>query len=88
VGDGELHRDMTVMEGRCGLPAYGCNDADELGEKGDVVRLAPLRKHVMAQMLDVVPHPVVRIEECLNMLPHALNRVCMSEGRRMLRTNL
>jgi hypothetical protein len=75
--------DMTVMEGRCGLPAYGCNDANELGEMVNIVRSAPRRKHVMAQMLDVVPHPVVRIEECLNMLPRALDRVCMSKRHRM-----
>jgi hypothetical protein len=36
----------------------------------------------MAQLTDVVPHPVVRIEECLHMQPPALDRVRMSERRR------
>jgi hypothetical protein len=40
------------------------------------------RKHVVAQMIDVVPHPVVRTEDCLHMPPRALDRVRTSGRRR------
>jgi hypothetical protein len=48
----------------------------------------PARKHVMGQVLDVVPQPVVGIEECFHMPPRALDRVRMSERRRTWRTKL
>ena len=80
-GGGEFRRDMTSMVGRCCLPAHGCNDADELGALVNVVGSAAHRKHVTAQIIDVVPHFVVRIEECLHMPSHALDRVRMRERR-------
>lgn len=78
-GDGEFRSDMTSMVGRCDLPAHGCNDADELDELVNVVGSTSHRKHIMAQMIDVVPYLVVRIEECLHMQVRDLNRVRMSE---------
>ena len=54
-GDGELRSDMTVMEGMCGAPVHGSNDAYELGEVVDVVRWAPRRKHVVGLVMDVIP---------------------------------
>jgi hypothetical protein len=82
-GDGEFRSDMTSMVGRCDLPAHGCNDADELDELVNVVGSTAHRKRIMAQMIDVVLYPVVRIEECLHMPPRALDRVRMSQRRRM-----
>jgi len=66
-----------------GAPVHCCNDADGLGELVHVVGSAPRRKHVLGQVVDIlVPHPIVGIEECLQMPPRALYRVCMSERRR------
>jgi hypothetical protein len=58
----------------------GCNDADELGELVHVVGSAHHRKHA-GQVIDVAPHPVVRIEEYLHMPRRALDRIRMSEQR-------
>ena len=51
---------------------------NELGELVHVVGLAHRRKHVVGHVVDVVSHPVVMIEECLDIPPRALDRVSMS----------
>jgi hypothetical protein len=56
------------MVGRYNVPVHGCKDAGGLGELVHVVGSPLNRKHVMGQMIVVVPHPVVGIEECLHML--------------------
>ena len=71
------------MEGRCGAPGHAGNAADEVSELVHVQGLAPLRKHVVRQVIDVVPHPVEEIEECLHLPLNALERVRMSERCRM-----
>jgi hypothetical protein len=43
-------------------------DADELGKLLHVVGSAPRDKHVVGQVMDVVPHPDVGIEKCLSVL--------------------
>jgi len=68
---------MTVTVGRSGAPVVGCNDADEFGELVRFVGSAPRRKHVVGQVIDVAPQPVVGTEECLHM-PRALDRVRIS----------
>jgi hypothetical protein len=40
-----------------------------------------MNEHVMGQVIDVVTHPVVRIEECLRIPPRALDCVRMGERR-------
>ena len=72
---------MTEVEGRCGATVHACNDANELRELVHIVRLAPCRKHAVGPVTDLVPHPVVGIEECLHMPPRPLDRVRMSERR-------
>jgi hypothetical protein len=72
---------MTAMVGRYGVPVHGCNDAGGLGELIHVVGSASRRKHVVGQVIVVVPHPVVGIEEFFHMPPRALDRVRMSERR-------
>jgi len=70
------------MVWRYGVPVHGCNDAGGLGELVHVAASAPRRKHLMGQVIDVVPQPVVGIEECLHKPPRALDRVRMSKRRR------
>ena len=41
--------------------------------------LASRRKHVVGQVIGVVPHPVEGTEECLHLPLNALERVRMSE---------
>ena len=60
-GVGESLGDITVIEGRCGAPVHACSDADELGEPVRFLGSAVRRKHVVGQVSDVVPHPVVGI---------------------------
>jgi hypothetical protein len=43
-------------------------DADELGELLHVVGSAARGKNIVGQMIYVVPHPDVGIEECLQVL--------------------
>ena len=78
-GDGN----MTAMEGRCGAPVHVSNDGDELGEVFHFVGSAHGRKHIVGQVIDVVPHPVVGIQECLHILLNALDHVRMSKQCRM-----
>jgi len=68
-GDSESHGDITAIEGRCGAPVHACNNADELCELFHVLGLAPCRKHVVGQMIDVVLYLVVGIKKCLYMPP-------------------
>ena len=73
---------MTAMVGSCSSAVHGCNEADKLGELVHVDGSIPHRKHVVGQVIDVAPHPVVGIEECLYMPPRPLDRVRRSERRR------
>jgi hypothetical protein len=73
---------MTAMVGNCYAAVHDCNDADELGELVHVVGSVPHRKQVVGQVIDVVPAPVVGIEECLRMPLRAPDRVRMIERRR------
>ena len=66
---------MTRMQRRCRAPVNACNDADQVGEVVDVVGQVPRYKNVVGQVIDVVRHPVARIEECVHMPPRALDRV-------------
>ena len=66
------------MEARCGARGNGCNDAVERGELVHVVELLSHRIHVVGQVIDIVPHVVVRLEECLDIPPRALERFRMS----------
>jgi len=68
-GDGESLGDITAIEHRCGAPVHACNNANELRELVHVLGLAPCRKHVVGQVIDVVLHPVVGIKKCLYMPP-------------------
>ena len=77
-GDGLLGSDITAMEGRFDSPVHGCNEADELGELLHVFGSAPRRKHVVDQVIHVVPYAVVLIHECLHMPPRAVDRIHMS----------
>ena len=77
-----LLSDMTVIEWTHGDPVYGCNGADKLDELVHVVGSEPRHKHVVGHVIDVVPHPVVRTEECLHTPQCILDRVRMSEQRR------
>jgi hypothetical protein len=85
-GKREISSDMAMIVGGGALQSKvatddcGCNDGDELGELVNVVGSAHRRKYV-------VPHSVVRIEECFPMPPRALDRVRMSERRRTCGTN-
>ena len=87
-GIAELHNDVTAIEGRSGAAVHGCNDADELGEMVHVIGLAPHCKHVVGQVIDVVHHPIVGIEEYLHMPPCALSHVRMSPSKHIKETNL
>jgi hypothetical protein len=82
VGRGRLLSVKTAMVGGYGVPDYGCDEAGGLGELVHVVGSTPRRKHVVEQVIVVVPHPVVGIEECFHMPPRALDRVRVSEQRR------
>ena len=53
-------------------------DADELCELVNVVGSAPRRKRLVGQVIHLVPHPVVEIEECHDIPQRALDRVRMS----------
>jgi len=75
------------MEGRYGAPVRACNDADELSELVHVLGSAPSRKHVVGQVIDVVPHPVSGIKKCLDMPPGALDRVRMSASTHITETD-
>jgi hypothetical protein len=77
-GDSKSHSDMAPFGGKCGAAVHGCDCAEELGELVHVVGSAPRRKHVVGQVIDVVPLAVVETEEYLHMLPHALDHVYMS----------
>lgn len=64
----------TLPRWRLAVPSYGCNEADELCEIAHVVASAPRGKRVVGKVIEVVPHAVLRIEECLYMLPRVLGR--------------
>ena len=66
------------MEGRCGAPVHSCNKAYEFGEVVCVVGSASRRKRVVGQVINIAPHQVVGIEECLHMPPRALDRIPLS----------
>jgi uncharacterized protein (DUF2384 family) len=66
----------------CGAPAHASNDADKVCEVVHVQGLASHRKHVVGQVIDVVPYPVEEIEEFLRLPLNALERIRMSEGCR------
>ena len=77
-GVGDSLGDIILIEGRCGAPVHACSDTDELSEPVRFLGSAARRKHVVGQVIDVVPHPVVRIMKSLDMPPAALGRVRMS----------
>ena len=58
-GDGWLRSDMTAMKRRFDCPVPGCYDANELGELVHVFESAPRGKHVVGQIIHVVPNVVV-----------------------------
>ena len=77
-GDGDSLGDITGIEVRCDASVHACNYADELCELVHVLGLSPYDKHVVRQVIDVVPHSLVGIKKCPHKRPGALGRVRMS----------
>jgi hypothetical protein len=70
--------DITVFEGRCGASVHACNDVDELSATVLIIGSAARRKHALGELIDILPHPVVRFKKCLDMPPGAFDWVRMS----------
>ena len=77
-GNSESLGNITVIECRRGAPDHTCNNADEFCELVRVLGSTAHRKHVVGQVKDVVPQPVVRTKECFDILPRC-SRLCSYE---------
>jgi len=53
-----------------------------------VLGLAPRHKHVVGQVIDVVPHPLVGIKKCHDMPPGAVDRIRMGASTHINETDL
>jgi hypothetical protein len=76
------------MVGRRRAPVHDCIDIHESCELVHVIGSAPRCKHIVEYVTDVVPRPVVGIEECHDMLSRALDRVRMCPSAHISETDL
>jgi hypothetical protein len=76
-GDGDSLSDITVIEGRCGTPVHASNDAYAFCELVRALGSPNRRKHVVRQVVDIVPNPPVGFNKCFDMPSGA--RDCVHE---------
>ena len=66
------------MKGRTNVPLCVRHDVDGVCELVHIFTLTPRGEHVVGEMLNIIPHPVVWIEEGLDTTPRALDGIRMS----------